>query len=938
MRILIIGLVFVLLQLSGRAQTERIYVQGKVVTMAGKSVPYVNMYAKNVVIGSEIDDLGNFNMILSSPDTVFFSAIGFKPFKKWIDKSQKLLIVRLDSQEHVIEEVLVNTGYQILAANRINGSVTTLDNNELNRQVSANILERLDGITNGLTFQVGRDNYNNPQNKTNITIRGYSTINGPLDPLIVLDNFVYEGNMENINPNDIESVTILKDAEATSIYGARGGNGVIVLTTKRAKMNEPMRVSGNVNTTITEKPDLFASPQMRNEDYIAVEEFLFENKYFDRDLTRTTFPPVTPIVYLLAQKRKGSITEEEYGRQKAFLTKSDFKKQYTDYFYKNAVTSQYHLGITGGGSRTSQTVGVGHNSMKDQYGQRSNKSNVRLSFDAKVSSRIKLSIAGMYTNSFAKSGQIPSFSDLSKIGTRQSVPYLSLFDEQGEETAFYKYYNPMLIDTIGKGRLFDWHYYPYSDPQFTDYKSKLSELLGNVVVDVKILDGLGFTAYYQIQGQNMNRENLYEQKSYYTRNYINQFSEINESTGEVTYNFPIGNILGKSITSVNSQSLRTQLNYSKRHGGHHILAMFGMEARESKSSGESWTHLGYRRDPLGYLPGDFINLYTTLPLGGYDYMPGAPILDPTLINRFTSLYSNFNYMFLDRYSLSGSIRRDGSNIYGVSTNDKWKPLWSIGMGYDLTKERFLKDVSLDKLRLKATYGYSGNVDLSRSALPIATFGNNPVNVGGLPSAIINTPNNPLLRWEQVRQINFGVDFGVNRWGLDATIEYYRKNGTDLYGPTDYDYTTTGGSKTIVMNVASMWGEGVDILLRHSWRRANFSWTNMVIYNYNQSKTKEYYDDSGKSDLARVIVQNGKMITPIAGFPLYSLAAYTWGGLDDKGNPQGYLEGELSIDYNAMSNTDFSRKGVNETIKFMGSAIPTSFGSWQQELRYKSFTL
>src|SRR6185312_3251695 len=114
--------------------------------------------------------------------------------------------------------VPANTGYQTVNPNEVNGSLVVIDNKTLNRQVDPNILKRLDGETPGLYFNIGKSS-NNPQNTTNISIRGMSTINGPLDPLIVLDNFIYEGDINNINPNDIESITVLKDAAATSIYG-----------------------------------------------------------------------------------------------------------------------------------------------------------------------------------------------------------------------------------------------------------------------------------------------------------------------------------------------------------------------------------------------------------------------------------------------------------------------------------------------------------------------------------------------------------------------------------------------------------------------------------------------------------------------------------------------------------------------------------------------
>ncbi|PRD57038.1 SusC/RagA family TonB-linked outer membrane protein [Sphingobacterium gobiense] len=937
MRILIVALMMLLFQLNSDAQTKNISISGQVLSEDKQPISYVNIRAVKTNQNTVTDERGHFLLQLPLSDTVLFSAVGFKRHKMWLDSDRKDILIVLDRLENVIDEVEVNTGYQKIAANRINGSVTVLDNEAINRQVSPNILERLNGITNGLTVQVGRMN-NNPQNKTNITIRGYSTINGPLDPLIVLDNFVYEGDIENINPNDIESVTVLKDAEATSIYGARGGNGVIILTTKKGNAEGPLRVSVSINTAVSEKPNLYALPEMNNADYIAVEELLFEEGFFDRDLTRTTFPPISPIVYMLAKKKQGLLSDEEYASERKFYTQTDFRRQYTDLFYHNTTTSQYYVGLTGGAAKTNFAFGAGHNRMGDDYGQPTNKTNLRSHFDIQLSKKIKLSLSGLFTSEHAKSGQVASYEQLRRIGNRQSVPYLSLLDEGGEEMAFYKDYSPFLIDTIGKGLLMDWRYFPYSDAKFTDFNSRLSELLGNVALEAKIVDGLDVSVYYQMQDQNINSERLYGQDSYYARNIINRFSQIDESTGRVTYNVPGGDIVDRSIASIRSQSLRTQLNFSKSFKDHRILAMLGMEGREVKNVGESWTHYGYRKDPLSYLPVDFANIYNSLPLRGFDYIPGAPIIEPTTINRFISMYGNFNYTYLDRYSLSGNIRRDGSNIYGVSTNDRWKPLWSLGLGYDIAKETFFQGNAFDRLRLKATYGFSGNVDLSRSALPIAAFGNNPPDVGGLPSASIGTLNNPRLRWEQVRQINMGLDFAINRLGLNGSIEYYQKDGTDLYGPTDYDYTTWGGAQTIVTNVAAMEGNGIDLLLRYLWKKRDFSWTSTFIYNYNLSKTKKYYESSRRSALSRIIVQSGTRITPVEGFPLYSLAAYRWGGLDAQGNPQGYLEGELTTDYAALTNAVNELGEETESIRYVGPTTPTSFGSWQHEFRYKGFAL
>src|SRR5690606_16060865 len=249
----------------------------------------------------------------------------------------------------------------------------------------------------------------------------------------------------------------------------------------------------------------------------------------------------------------------------------------------------------------------------------------------------------------------------------------------------------------------------------------------------------------------------------------------------VQYNIPDGDILATSQETKTSESFRAQLDFKRGIADHDLMVMTGFEARQVKQDGSGVTYYGYIEDPLSTVPVDFVGQYVTLPLGRYNGIGGAPILRPTVVNRFVSLYGNFHYAFRKRYSVSGNIRRDGSNIYGVSTNDKWKPLWSPGAGYDLAKEQFMEQSVFKLLKLRATLGYSGNVDLSRSALPIAVYSNNPSAVGGHPFARITTLNNPSLKWEEIRQFNVGVDFDLGRLPFSGTIEYYTKYGSDLYG-------------------------------------------------------------------------------------------------------------------------------------------------------------
>src|SRR5690606_27522211 len=202
-----------------------------------------------------------------------------------------------------IEEVeVVSTGYQSIPKERATGSFAHVNSEMLNRNPSMNILSRLDGITNGLLLD------QNTGNPDRISVRGRSTLFSSTRPLIVVDNFPFEGDISNISPNDIESVTVLKDAAAASIWGVRSGNGVIVITTKKAK--DRFRIDFSSNLLVAKKPDLFYAKQMSSSEFIDVEKLLFEQGEYDRDIN-TIYKNISPVVNLLHQQRLGELSEDE---------------------------------------------------------------------------------------------------------------------------------------------------------------------------------------------------------------------------------------------------------------------------------------------------------------------------------------------------------------------------------------------------------------------------------------------------------------------------------------------------------------------------------------------------------------------------------------------------------------------------------------------------
>lgn len=928
-RLLIMILLFAAYHSFAQNNAVRKTVSGKIVAAESReALQNISVLALRSKITDVSDHEGYFSItVIEIPDTLEVSHIGYKTIRIPVTEAQGNLSISLELSATELDEVIVNTGYQKIKPNEANGSIVIIDNKTLNQQTGTNILQRLNGVTSGLLFNVGKSN-GNPQNNTNISIRGLSTINGPLDPLIVLDNFIFEGDINNINPNDIESITVLKDAAAASIWGARAGNGVIVITTKKGRFNQKLKIDFNSTVTLQEKPNLSYLPQMSSSDYVEVEQYLFNQGYFDDQISFNPHQALTPAVEIFLARRNGLISSTDSASRVNALKQIDSRDGFTKYFYKKALTEQYALSLRGGSNNIAWLVSGAYDRSRNSLDGKYNKVNLRVENTYRPIKNIGLTTGVYYTNSHSTSGALP-FGSVQING--RSVPYLSFANDNGTPVSIANYYRDVYTDTAGNGKLLDWKYYPLTDYTHNKSTTRLEEIVANIGLDYSVLNSLHLNVLYQYQRQQSNSETNSDIESFYTRNFINLFSQIDPSTGNVNHIVPVGGILNLSNGYVNSQNLRAQLDFNRRFGNHYLSAIAGGEIREAERKGNSQTLYGYHEDPLSYGAVDFINPYPT-------YITGEPrtISQGTFlshgINRFVSVYSNILYVFKDRYSFSASFRKDGSNILGVKTNDKWKPLWSASLAWNISKERFYNISWLTDLKIKSSIGYSGNVDITKSALPVASYG--IYDITNFPAAAITTINNPQLRWEQSRQWNAGVEFATKKDRLTGSIEYYMKKGTDLYGPTPYDYTTWGGSSVVTKNVADMKGNGLDVILNSKNIDRAFKWNTQLLFNYNNNKTTAYFDPSAKTIFS--ILGGGSSISPVIGKPLYSISAYRWGGLDASGNPQGYLNGQLSTDYQGIAN-EALEKGI-DNIKYIGSASPLTFGSLINHFGFKQLSV
>ncbi|MDR2273699.1 MAG: SusC/RagA family TonB-linked outer membrane protein [Sphingobacterium sp.] len=912
---------------NNRLKSQPFTLFGRVSLGAGSDNPAVTIKSKGNDAVVSTGAGGKFKIVVTNlPDTLLVSSVGYETKAVPVSDLSTALDIRLHSRTNYLDEVnVINTGYQTVKPNEINGSVVSLGKKELNEQSGTNILDRLKNMSSGLAFTTGKSN-GNPQNSTNINIRGLSTINGPLDPLIVLDNFIYEGDIDNINPNDVENVSILKDAAAASIWGARAGNGVIVITTKRGKFNQPLKVGFNSNILISQKPNLYYYPQMPSSDYIAVEKFLFDKGYFDNQINTKPYSALTPAVDLFLRNRNGQITAGEMSEQIDRLKSTDIRDSYSKYFFKAGITQQQAVNINGGSEKHNYILSAAYDQSSDDTYAAFRKINLKTDQSFRPLKRLTITTGIYFTKSTGKSGS-PGYNSMS-AGNRRPV-YLDFENPDGTAASIPFLYREAYTDTVGDGKLLDWKYYPKDDYKYNTTVRKQQEIYANAGLNYRPLDYLNIDVKYQYQNQTSDAENLAELQSYYARNMINSFSQLNHSTGIVKYIIPLGGIKSLNTQLSQSHTFRGQVNFEKTWGRHKVSAIVGAEMRQAQQTGSGNILYGYNSDPLTGMNLDYINDYPNfITQNTQSISSNSTLVDA--VQRFVSNYANASYSFADRYLVSASLRKDGSNIFGANTNDRWKPLWSAGLGWNISKEQFYCFGWLPELKLTATYGHSGNVDLSRFALPVALFASNAIT--GFRFGRISTLNNPELKWEQASQLNLRLNFSLKDQVLAGSIEYYYKKGTDLYGNTPYDYTTWGRNSEIVKNVASMRGKGVDVILNSINIDRQIRWTSSLLFSRNMSRTTAYYS----SGYQIMTTSRGTSITPFVGQPLYAVAAYRWGGLDMAGNPQGYYQGNLSTDYDKINAETYSQ-GINGNVVYKGSAVPVYFGSLVNTLQWKQFS-
>lgn len=835
--------------------------------------------------------------------------------------------------------VNVNTGYQTLSKERSAGSFAKPDMSIVeNRSTSMNILQRLDGLVPGLTVN------NSPQSENPLLIRGLSTIglNDEVEgghtgtnrsPLYVVDGIPLD-DVSSINPQDVADITVLKDATAASIWGARAANGVIVITTKKGNFNEKIKVSYDGFVNFQGKPDLDYIPVLTSQQFIETAKELFDPVLYPwstaSDYISTGGIGVSPHEAILYNQYRGLISEAQANKSLDSLASLNNHQQIKDLFYRNASLMNHTISASGGGELYSFYGSFGYtNVITPRPGEKNNTYKLNLRQDLRLNKWLQLYIITDLTNSYKYAGRQPVVDYRfypyqmfqGQDGSHLSVPYLGFLSDSTRNAWENRSrvnldYNP--LDEVNYG--------------YTKDDSWMNRITGGV--KMKILDGLHFDGLYGYVKSTNRTTSFDDENSYLVRSELVQFTVSPTASSTPTYYLPSTG--GKySVINFNQRNwtVRNQLTFEKNWNDNQLTLLAGQEAQGQLSFTNKSTVRGYNEALQTFSSIDYVRLQNII-VG--TVMPNFAGFGSMLSNdqfrqrenetRFASYYANFGYTYKKKYTLNGSWRVDHSNLFGFDKSAQNKPVWSTGIKWVMGDEDFMGNVNwLNHLALRASYGITGNAPIpgTASSYDILTPYSSDIFPKGKALGV-ETAANPNLFWESTKILNTGIDFSLLKSRLTGSIDFYYKKTENLLG--DMTVNNFTGYSSIVGNFGSLENKGIEVYINSmNVLDKNFTWSTLLSLAYNKNTITQLNSPVAISTGSQKV--NSDYVT---GYPAFSVFAYQFAGLDNLGDPQIQL-GDKTI-------TKAPNAATPDDILFMGTYQPVWSGGLSNTFRYKSFAL
>lgn len=785
---------------------------------------------------------GQFSIAIPAGITRFFcSYVGYDVLEVKLVPGKEHYEITLHASSQMLDAVVV-TGYQTVERRKLTAAVSKLHISDETIGAVKSIDQALAGQIAGLSVS---PTSGAPGAPAKIRIRGTASLNGTQDPLWVLDGIPLEGtdvpepdelnditNMKQssiagLNPADIENITILKDAAATAIYGARAANGVIVITTKKGKVGKPV-INFSSRFTYTPTLSLDRLNLLNSAEKVGLEMDMIRNNYSPDNHKGGVYNILSNYNELSAFQNGGwdalsSDTQAAINRLKSVNT------NWGDILFRDAFSQEYNLSLSGGTERVTYYTSFGYYKEDGNVdGVGMDRFNLVGKTSYKVNSILKVG-ASMFANRRKNTNYLTDAYGMSNpvFYSRKANPYFELYDKNGNYNYDYDIQNNTDKD-LG--------FNIFEERQNTSNESVVNSFSSIFDAELRFNDKWKLTSQFGYQLEKTSREEIADWESYAMRYYY-KLSEYSQG-GETKHFLPEGG-MQKSYENSNSQiTWKAMGEYRDSFNDiHELEVMAGTELRKTWYETLFSAGYGFDRKTLTTKPVIFPNesYATSFPLHQTTYKE----------NAYVSFYSTASYSLLNRYTVGGSIRFDGSDLFGVDKKYRYLPLYSVSALWRLSQEPFMQQAKwVDNLVFRASYGLQGNIDKNTSPFLLGTYRSESILPGVSEDVIIiNSAPNKKLRWEKTQSVNAGFDFSVLNQAINLSVDYYYRKGTDLIALRMLPLET--GFTSMNVNWASMENKGVEISLStRNITTKNFSWYTNFNFAYNGNKVlQETYRSS-----------------------------------------------------------------------------------------------
>ena len=849
---------------------------GKVVDQDNIPLPGVSVLVVGTTRGAQTDFDGNYSILVSEGETLRFSYLGMSPVERLVGRENSMDIQMEVSAEMLEEVVLVGYGSG-QNKNRVASSISTLSSEALEARPNASFVQSLQGQIPGVQIAAISGQ---PGDNSTVLVRGLTSLSGNIEPLFIMDGVpIDENNFRSLNPNDIESINVLKDGSASALYGNRGAAGVVVIKTKSANYNSRLNITYRTQTG-------FTSPQDPNFDMMGT-------------------PDIIALERLTGNPNFDAMSSD--GR--AFLVSESINTNWADVITRTGTSMLHEIALSAGGRNLSNYSSL---SYFEQGGTARGSNIQRFTFRSNFSVKSdddRFDLTANFTGNFSKS----NFTQSPGTGTtynpwlvaQLSKPYLNPYNPDGS------------LNTVGLNRDgFD--VMPYVSLNSTALNTSNDEeikLVGSLNGGYDIMPNLRLGGRFGLD--------------YTQRNDLDIISPLSIRGQEVP---SVGSELkGQQFEQLERDvqfNSNVSLTYSNTFDDRHNLKVAGF-IEFNKGILDNFGFTGYGIDPR-------IEGYNFAP-GGLREFPGVAPGDESLDNleQFyipeifsnrteVSLFSYFgilNYDFDGKYGLDASLRQDASSRF--SDTNKWGTFWSVAGRWNLSRERFLVGSQVvDLLKLRASYGTSGNDRITGTRYGGTTLTNNLYTTGigynNTQAVYASSLANPDLKWETTKQLNVGLDFGL-MGRVSGTLDFYDKRTSDLFYATPNTLIST--FPFISRNIGSMKNSGVEASLNVSLvDTPDFTWSINGNVAYNKNEITKLLDGE-RIEGNQVALQEGR--------PFNSFYLVRWAGVNPANGQPIYLDadGNPTMEYNTDNRVFVDKSTLPEITGGFG----TSFG-------YKGFSL